>query len=139
MFLLVLYPFIDALASLQDAAAHLRHGSRTDATIQWVNAALSAVTALAVVITRDASTVLHAFGTWATVSGLVQLILGIIRRRQGRAGQWPMIASGGISTLAGFSFNLAATEADINLSGLAGYAFLGGLFYLVSALRLGRR
>jgi hypothetical protein len=53
-------------------------------------------------------------------------------------GQWAMIASGGISTLAGASFAAQAGAADANLTSLAGYAFLGGVFFLVSALRLGR-
>ncbi|MEU4745949.1 hypothetical protein AB0G02_36565, partial [Actinosynnema sp. NPDC023658] len=58
------------------------------------------------------------------------------RRRVG--GQWPMILSGGISVLAGASFITTASGADPSLSALAGYAVLGGVFFLVSALRLGR-
>ncbi|WP_040907137.1 hypothetical protein [Streptomyces griseoflavus] len=48
------------------------------------------------------------------------------------------IASGGISTLAGASFFAQAGKEGASLSGLAGYAFLGGVFFLASALRLGR-
>jgi len=47
--------------------------------------------------------------------------------------------SGALSTLAGTSFVVSASAADPSLTGLAGYAALGGLFFLVSALRLGRR
>ena len=49
-----------------------------------------------------------------------------------------MIASGSISVLAGVAFVLMASTAGASLAGLAGYALLGGIFFLVSALRLGR-
>ncbi|MFD7890390.1 hypothetical protein ACFV3O_18385, partial [Streptomyces albidoflavus] len=58
--------------------------------------------------------------------------------RRGLGGQWAMVARGGISTLAGASFVALAGGADASLSALAGYAFLGGVFFLASALRLGR-
>lgn len=68
--------------------------------------------------------------------GVVQLVVGL--RRRGLGGQWPMILSGGISVLAGGSFILQATKDGASLTNLAGYATLGGIFFLVSALRLGR-
>jgi hypothetical protein len=49
-----------------------------------------------------------------------------------------MILSGALSTLAGTSFILQAGGADATLRNLAGYAAIGGVFFLVSALRLGR-
>lgn len=49
-----------------------------------------------------------------------------------------MIASGGLSTLAGGSFIVQAGQDGASLGALAGYAFLGGVFFLVSALRMGR-
>jgi hypothetical protein len=49
-----------------------------------------------------------------------------------------MIISGAISTIAGTSFVLQATQPNASLVNLAGYAALGGLFFLVSAVRLGR-
>jgi uncharacterized membrane protein HdeD (DUF308 family) len=49
-----------------------------------------------------------------------------------------MIASGTISILAGISFFLQATTPHPSLTNLAGYALLGGIFFLVSALRLAR-
>ena len=49
-----------------------------------------------------------------------------------------MIASGTISTVAGISFFLQAAAPHPSLSNLAGYALLGGIFFLVSALRLSR-
>jgi hypothetical protein len=50
-----------------------------------------------------------------------------------------MILSGGISMLAGLSFVAGASAADPKLTNIAGYAVLGGIFFLVSAIRLGRQ
>jgi hypothetical protein len=50
-----------------------------------------------------------------------------------------MILSGGISVVAGTSFILQASADGASLTNLAGYALLGGIFFLVSALRLGRK
>jgi uncharacterized membrane protein HdeD (DUF308 family) len=80
--------------------------------------------------------VLRVWGAWAVVSGLSQLVVGVSRRTLG--GQWPMIVSGAVSTIAGASFVLQATQPDASLVNLAGYAVLGGLFFFVSALLLGR-
>nr|WP_216094575.1 hypothetical protein [Jiangella alba] len=49
-----------------------------------------------------------------------------------------MILSGGISVLAGASFALMADGPNAKLTSIAGYATLGGVFFLISALRLGR-
>ena len=80
--------------------------------------------------------VLRVWGAWAIGAGLIQLFVGLSRRRFG--GQWAMILSGGISALAGTSFILQAAGDDASLRNLAAYATLGGIFFLVSALRLGR-
>jgi hypothetical protein len=52
-------------------------------------------------------------------------------------GQWPMIISGGVSVLAGASFIVAASADNPTLTNTAGYAIAGGIFFLISALRLG--
>jgi hypothetical protein len=46
--------------------------------------------------------------------------------------------SGALSTVAGTTFVLQAGQEGAGLSILAGYAVVGGIFFLVSALRLGR-
>ncbi|ONF74563.1 hypothetical protein [Amycolatopsis keratiniphila] len=130
--LLVLYPLFDVVAAVID----LR--SSKDVTGLYVNIAISAIAGigLAFAAASGIPAVLRVWGAWAVVSGLVQLAVGIGRRKLG--GQWAMIASGGISTLAGTAFVLQATQPDASLRNLAGYAVLGGIFFLVSALRLGR-
>jgi uncharacterized membrane protein HdeD (DUF308 family) len=104
----------------------------------YLNIAISSLAAVGLAIACSAGipAVLRVWGAWAIVSGLVQLIVGVSRRRMG--GQWPMILSGGISTLAGTSFILQAAADGASLRSLAGYALLGGIFFLTSAVRLGR-
>ncbi|HEY3562348.1 MAG TPA: hypothetical protein VGL05_33005, partial [Kribbella sp.] len=76
------------------------------------------------------------WGVWAITAGIVQLFVAILRYRLG--GQWAMILSGGISVLAGGNFLLSAGKPDPSLTTVAGYAILGGIFFLVSAVRLQR-
>jgi hypothetical protein len=49
-----------------------------------------------------------------------------------------MILSGGLSVFAGTAFILMAATDGPKPSTVAGYALVGGVFFLVSALRLGR-
>ncbi|MEV5217577.1 hypothetical protein AB0K78_25810 [Streptomyces albidoflavus] len=134
--LLVAYPLFDVGCAVADLRSARPEGRPVRGL--YVNAALSTLTAvgLAVAATSGIPAVLRVWGAWAITAGLVQLAVGVARR--GLGGQWAMIASGGISTLAGASFLAQAGGADASLSALAGYAFLGGVFFLASALRLGR-
>jgi uncharacterized membrane protein HdeD (DUF308 family) len=131
--LLVLYPLFDVAAAIVDA----RSAKETRPVLGlYVNIAISLLAAagLAVAASSGIPGILRVWGSWAVVAGLVQLAVGVGRRALG--GQWPMILSGGISVLAGGSFILQATKDGASLVNLAGYAVLGGIFFLVSALRL---
>ncbi|QBJ89334.1 hypothetical protein D0Z67_02745 [Streptomyces seoulensis] len=136
--LLVLYPLFDVACAVVD----LRSARANQGPVRGLcaNIALSTLTTagLAAAATSGIPAVLRVWGAWAVTAGAVQLIVGALRRRHGMAGQWPMILSGAISTLAGASFIAQAAKPDASLGSLAGYAFLGGVFFLVSALRLGR-
>ncbi|MFF4608181.1 hypothetical protein ACGF0C_00840 [Streptomyces albidoflavus] len=134
--LLVAYPLFDVGCAVADLRSARPEGRPVRGL--YVNAVLSTLTAagLAVAATSGIPAVLRVWGAWAITAGLVQLAVGVARR--GLGGQWAMVASGGISTLAGASFVAQAGGADASLSALAGYAFLGGVFFLASALRLGR-
>ncbi|MEU9845120.1 DUF308 domain-containing protein [Actinomadura sp. NPDC048032] len=140
--LIVLYPAFDVAAAVVDARSARVNASGGSANGSvpglYVNVAISTLTAvlLAVALTSGVSAVLRVWGAWAVVAGIVQLVVAVRRRRMG--GQWAMIASGAISVLAGTSFFLMASSADASLTNVAGYALLGGIFFLVSALRLGR-
>ncbi|MZD10283.1 hypothetical protein GTW43_35180 [Streptomyces sp. SID5785] len=134
--LLVLYPLFDVACAVVD----LRSARATGGPVRglYANIALSTLTAagLAAAAASGIPAVLRVWGAWAITAGVVQLVVGALRRRMG--GQWPMILSGAISTLAGASFAAQAGGENASLGALAGYAFLGGVFFLVSALRLGR-
>jgi len=135
--LLVLYPLVDVAAAVVDARSS--QASRSVPGL-YVNIVISGIAAVGLVfaITSGIPAVLRAWGAWAVVAGLVQLVVALPRRRD-LGGQWAMIASGAISTLAGGSFLLQAAAPHATLGNLAGYALLGGIFFLVSALRLAGR
>ncbi|NEC45848.1 hypothetical protein [Streptomyces sp. SID8016] len=132
--LLVLYPAFDVACAIVDIRSTRANGGPVRGL--YANVALSTLTAigLTVAATSGIPAVLHVWGAWAVTAGLVQLTVGAARRRMG--GQWAMIASGAISTLAGASFITQANSGDTALTSLSGYAFLGGVFFLVTALRL---
>jgi uncharacterized membrane protein HdeD (DUF308 family) len=133
--LLVLYPLFDVAAAVVDARSSRASGA---ARGLYGNIAISLLAGigLAIAVSSGIPAVLRVWGVWAIVAGLIQLVVGISRRALG--GQWAMILSGGISTLAGTSFILQAGTPHASLGNVAGYAVLGGVFFLVSALRLGR-
>ena len=131
--LLVIYPLFDLAAAVID----FRSSGATRARAPlYLNMALSLLTAigLAVAVTSGIPSVLRVWGAWAITAGIAQLIVAILRYRLG--GQWAMILSGGISTIAGTSFILMAAGAKASVTGIAGYAILGGVFFLISAIRL---
>jgi uncharacterized membrane protein HdeD (DUF308 family) len=129
--LLVLYPLFDVVAAVIDARS-------SKATSLYVNIAVSSAAAIGLALAASSGipAVLRVWGAWAIVSGLIQLAVGVLRRNLD--GHWPMIISGAISTVAGTSFILQAAQESASLATLAGYATLGGLFFLASALRLRR-
>ncbi|WP_018549621.1 hypothetical protein [Streptomyces sp. LaPpAH-108] len=133
--LLVLYPLFDVGAAVVDARSSRTTGSPV---LLYVNMAISLVAALGVALacTSGIPAVLRVWGAWAIAAGAVQLIVAVPRRSLG--GQWPMILSGGISVLAGASFIASAGASEPTLTSAIGYAVPGGIFFLVSALRLGR-
>jgi uncharacterized membrane protein HdeD (DUF308 family) len=133
--LLVVYPLFDLAAAVVDRRSS--HPTATPSTLLVVNMVLSLLAAIGLLLAvgTGTSAVLIVWGLWAITAGAVQLVVGLRRRALG--GQWAMIASGGISVLAGAGF-IAQSGGSSSLAGLAGYAVLGGIFFLVSALRLRR-
>lgn len=134
--LLIVYPAFDVAAAVVDARSTRGTGPLRGL---YANMAVSTLAAVGIALATTSGTpaVLRVWGAWAIVSGLVQLLVGVVRRPMG--GQWAMIASGGISVLAGASFVRSATADNPSLTALAGYAALSGIFFLTSAIRLHRR
>ena len=134
--LLVLYPLFDLAAAIYDARTSRAAGSTR---LLYVNMALSlaAAVGLGIAATSGTPAVLTVWGAWALTAGAIQLAVGLSRRAVG--GQWPMIVSGGLSVLVGGAFIAMAATAPESVTSLGGYATLGGIFFLISALRLRRR
>lgn len=132
--LLVLYPLVDA------GAVFIQIRSEGDAssprTAEWINVALSVIAAIALGWASTVSTgaILVVWGVWAIVSGVLQLLAAILRRKSG--GQVPLIISGAISVLAGAAFAAQGAQ-NASATGVGGYAILGGIFFLIAAIRLG--
>jgi hypothetical protein len=134
--LLVVYPLVDAAAVLwQLRSAGDTSGPRLT---ERLNVAVSVIVAIALgwASTYSIAAALGVWGGWAAASGLTQLITAV--RHRGSGGQVPQILSGGISVVAGIAFLAQSFNSPDSMSGVAGYAILGGVFFLVSALRLGR-
>ncbi len=134
--LFIIYPAWDALATYFDIRSNPTTISRTP---QYVNAAISVFTTAGIILAlqKGIPQTLIVFGAWAIVTGLIQLILGLRRRRQ-LGGQWPMIISGGQSMLAGGAFIAMAHAPDQGITTLAGYAAFGAFYFLLSAFRLSK-
>ncbi|RVU01388.1 hypothetical protein EOD41_05335 [Mucilaginibacter limnophilus] len=134
--LFVIYPAWDVFATFLDIKANPQQVSKTP---QYVNIVFGILTTIGVVLAlqKGVSQALIVFGVWAFVSGLVQLILGISRRKK-LGGQWPLIISGGQSMLAGISFIAMANSPTMGVSSLAGYSAFGAFYFLLSAIRLSK-
>ncbi|WFU77831.1 DUF308 domain-containing protein [Bradyrhizobium sp. CIAT3101] len=133
--LLVLYPAWDAAANFVDA---LRSGGLAQNRTQALNVAVSLATSVAVIVALQTSMngVLGVFGAWAILSGLLQLGTAV-RRWKSFGAQWAMVLSGGQSALAGgFFIFQATTPMSPSIANVAGYAGVGALYFLVSAVWL---
>lgn len=134
--LLIIYPAWDVVGTFMDIRAN-RHN--TPHTMQYINAAISVVTTIAVALAlqKGVPEALMFFGAWAILTGLIQLVLGLSRRKL-LGGQWPMIISGGQSMLGGASFILLAHKPNMGIASLGGYAAFGAFYYLLTAFRLNK-
>jgi len=134
--LLVLYPLVDAVSVVVELRAPgSGPGARASGIANVVLSTLAAV-ALGWASTASVGAVLGVWGVWAVASGATQLLTALSRRRTG--GQWPVAASGGLSVLVGFAFLAQGLQGATSAASLAGYAVVGGVLFLVSALRLAR-
>ncbi len=126
-------PSCDALANYIDAS---RSGGMADNRTQAMNVVISLTTTIAVITALRLNWVLGIFGIWAVLAGLLQLATAV-RRWQHLGAQWAMILSGGQSALAGAFFLLQArTPLQLATVRVAGYAAVGAVYFLVSAVWL---
>ncbi len=135
--LLIVYPLADAAAVFwQLRSEGPAQASRAPESINVVLSVVAAV-ALGWVSTVSIAAVLTVWGIWAITSGIVQLVAAVLRR--GVGGQVPLIVSGAISVLAGSAFIAQSFQGASSAAGVGGYAILGGILFLVAALRLRTR
>lgn len=134
--LLVVYPLFDAGAVLWQLRSKDRIPGAPQAA-EWINVAVSVIVAVALgwASTVSPATALAVWGVWAIGSGIPQLVAAVRQWRSG--GQLPQVLSGGISVLAGGAFLAQGLQGGGDISGVGGYAAVGGVFFLISAVRLG--
>ena len=135
--LLVLYPLIDAVASVIDARA--QGGSARQLLVANAAASTVAAVALGVAATGTVADVFAVFGIWAGVAGAAQLVVALRRRAQ-LGNQWPLLLANGVSVIGGIAFVTAAIAAqNPTLSMLSIYAATGGTEFVIQAGLLARR
>lgn len=134
--LFIIYPAWDVIATFIDINANPATSNKTP---QYVNAGISTLTAIAVILSlqKGIPEALMVFGAWAFLTGLIQLVLGL-RRKKHFEGQWPMIISGGQSMLAGVFIIATAHAPNQGVFSLAGYSAFGAFYFALSAIRLGK-
>jgi len=123
--LLIVYPLWDIACTLYDFKTSDQAGLAR--TSQIVNAGLG-VAAYAIAI----------FGGWALAAGLLQLRVGLGRRRQ-LGGQWAMILSGAQSSLAGIAFVFGGLSGKVHTQDVGGYAIFGAIYFLIGGILLHRK
>jgi uncharacterized membrane protein HdeD (DUF308 family) len=131
----VAYPAWDAIANYLDAS---HSGGLGRNKSQMLNFVVSIVTAVAVAsaLSHGTHDALKVFGIWASLSGLFQLITGVVRWKSYGA-QWAMILSGAQSILAGvFMLKQAAGPQLVGVADVAPYAAFGAFYFLISAVSL---
>jgi len=135
MTLLIVYPAWDAVANAIDAE---RSGGLGNNRMQAINVFISVLATLAVVVALQMSnsSVLAVFGAWAILSGLLQLGSAVGRWKRFEA-PWAMatILSGVQSAWVGaFFIWLARSPEPPLITNVAGYAALGAIYFLISAI-----
>jgi hypothetical protein len=136
--LLTVYPLWDVACTVFDLRTSGTTGSA--ATTQVINIVLGLATSVAIGLTINAQPkyAIAAFGAWALLAGLLQLAVGVARRKA-LGGQWAMILSGAQSTLAGGFFALGGLSDKVHAKDLGGYAVFGAVYFLVGAVLLSRK
>jgi hypothetical protein len=136
--LLIVYPLWDVACTLYDLRASRPVGSAR--TSQVINVLLGSATALGMALTvfSQPAYSIAIFGAWAFGAGLLQLVAGLIRRKQ-LGGQWAMILSGAQSTAAGIAFVLGGLGGKFHTKDMGGYAIFGAIYFLIGGILLSRK
>ena len=136
--LFILYPLWDVACTVYDLRTSRPTGNAEIS--QRINAVLGVAAAVGIALSafsRPAVSI-AIFGAWALGAGLLQLIAGLIRRKQ-LGGQWAMMLSGAQSAAAGIAFGLGGLSGKAHLKDLGGYAVFGAMYFLIGGILLTRR
>jgi hypothetical protein len=135
--LVLLYPLWDVVCTVRDLRGNPQAKSKG---LQRVNALLGVATAVAIGVlgSMQLRYAVAAFGAWALLAGLLQLGVGLARRRSLK-GQWAMMLSGGQSALAGTAFLVGGLQEKMHVKDLGGYAIFGGVYFLIAGLLIMRK
>ncbi|SES43054.1 hypothetical protein SAMN04487983_105326 [Streptomyces sp. yr375] len=99
---------------------------------------LAATIGMAGAVLSTIATVLLVFGIRALLSGALQFLVAM-RRRRAVGAQWPMIISGAQSTVAGVTIAAMSASETSGLSTVAGYSAVGAFWFLASVIALAYR
>lgn len=137
--LFIAYPLWDVACTIYDLNTYSRSGSAR--TSQIINALLGVGAAIGIGITvfRQPIYAVAVFGVWAFGAGLLQLVAGLIRRKQLGGGQWAMILSGAQSMAAGVAYFLGGLFDKRHIKDVGGYALFGALYFLIGGFLLTRK
>jgi hypothetical protein len=136
--LFLLYPLWDVACTVYDLNTSSKSGSAH--TSQIVNALLGVGAAIGIGLTvsHQPTYSVAVFGVWAFGAGLLQLVVGLIRRKQ-LGGQWAMILSGAQSMLAGVAYFLGGLYDKRHIKDVGGYAVFGAIYFLIGGILLTRK
>lgn len=136
--LLILYPLWDVACTIYDLRTSALDGSTR--TSQTINAVLGAVAGVGIALTTFSQPVyaIGIFGAWALGAGLLQLVVGLFRRKQ-MGGQWAMILSGLQSSAAGVVLGVGGLHGTVHAKNLGGYAIFGALYFLIGGILINRK
>jgi uncharacterized membrane protein HdeD (DUF308 family) len=136
--LLILYPLWDVACTLYDFKTSGQAGLARTSQIINVGLGLTTAIGIAVSVFNQPVYAVAIFGGWALGAGLLQLLVGLLRRRH-LGGQWAMILSGAQSSAAGIAFVLGSLSGKFHIKDLGGYAVFGAIYFLVGGLLLTRK
>lgn len=137
--LFILYPLWDVACTVYDLNTSSQSGNTR--TSQRINALLGVVAAIGIGLTvfRQPIYAVAVFGAWAFGAGALQLVAGLIRRKQELGGQWAMILSGAQSTIAGVAYFVGGLHDQRHIKDVGGYATFGAVYFLISGILLTRK
>ena len=137
--LFLLYPLWDVACTIFDLRTS--NPSGITRTSQVANAILGVAAAASILATvfRQQMYAVATFGVWAFGAGLLQLAVGLVRRKQLGGGQWAMILSGAQSAVAGVAFFLGGLWNKRHINDVGGYAIFGAIYFLIGGILLTRQ